>query len=147
MIRYVLQRLAQNERMTWGTLSGPDGKARCHMLEPGTLGTLDDNDKRHSGVPPGVYRVAWYLSPRFHRRMLVLLDVPGRSSIEIHPGNIASQSLGCLMPGYQGACNTVTGDWHIVGGTSRPALAGLEAELAPLIGGGVEIEIIGVESA
>ena len=141
MNTYVLQRQAQNERMTWGTLGGPDGKARCHVLEPGTKGTLAEDGTRHPCIPAGVYRVEWYPSARFGRLMLSLVNVPGRSGILIHSGNLASESLGCLIVGYFGVYSRATGDWQIAGKTSRPALADLEAELAPLIQGGVEIEV------
>jgi hypothetical protein len=139
---YLLERIAQNERMTWGRMLNPDGNFVCYILEPGTVGTKDENGKLHPCVPPGIYTVGWYPSPRFGREMLSLIDVPGRSGIEIHAGNKASDSLGCLMPGRKGSFNVSTGEWQIVGGESRPALESLIAEWSPLLKGeGVKLDI------
>ena len=65
-----------------------------------------------TAIPAGVYRVTWSLSPKFSQkpfyggRMLALINgVPGFSGVRVHCGNRASDSLGCVLCGY----NTVKG--------------------------------------
>lgn len=44
-------------------------------------------------IEPGIYRVTLYKSPKFGR-LVPLVHVPGRSGIEIHPGE---RSTGCIL--------------------------------------------------
>lgn len=64
-----------------------------------------------SCVPPGEYELSPYQSPekglvyRLHNPVLGVygfgtVPVGGRSAIEIHPGNWARQSLGCILIGW-----------------------------------------------
>jgi Family of unknown function (DUF5675) len=50
-------------------------------------------------IPAGRYQVTTYYSPHFKRLMPLLLDIPGRSFIEMHWGNFASNSDGCILVG------------------------------------------------
>jgi hypothetical protein len=47
-------------------------------------------------IPAGTYPVAMAWSPRFERNT-PHLDVPGRTEIEIHGGNVATDSDGCIL--------------------------------------------------
>jgi hypothetical protein len=52
-----------------------------------------------SAIPVGTYKVVAYPSPHFGRLMPLLVDVPGRSEIEIHWGNTAADTRGCILLG------------------------------------------------
>lgn len=47
-------------------------------------------------IPAGTYKVVTYPSPHFGRLMPLLVDVPGRSTIEIHWLNYPDESRGCI---------------------------------------------------
>ena len=105
MRRALLRRDRSDDHGTRGVLVA-DGLAPLHIMEP----PWRDNRRCVSCIPPGVYRVAPYRSPRF-RNCLHVLDVPGRSHILIHRGNVGgdrakgyhTHTLGCLLPGlYRG---------------------------------------------
>lgn len=61
-----------------------DGQQTCFSLEPTAL-----------MIPPGSYPVKLAWSHRFQRKT-PHLDVPGRSYIEIHGVNVATDSEGCI---------------------------------------------------
>jgi len=57
-----------------------------------------DNRARGSCIPEGRYELAKRWSPKFDRHLL-LMNVPGRKLILIHPANNALQELkGCIAP-------------------------------------------------
>lgn len=105
MIRLVLLRRWPKKDYTIGILS-LDGVRLCNILEPPVTGT-------HHGVtaiPAGDYGIDMgTVSPKFRGRswslryggiVPTLVDVPGRSRILIHPGNIVDDTDGCLLPGW-----------------------------------------------
>ena len=67
-----------------------------------------DNRRNRSCIPAGVYEVIPHVSPRFGRCLLVT-DVPGRSHILFHVGNLGgdvekgyrTHTAGCLLPGLR----------------------------------------------
>lgn len=63
------------------------GEQFCYSLE-----------RRTRAIKPGVYGLSRYFSPANQREVL-LLSVPGRQFIEIHPANFAYQLKGCIAPG------------------------------------------------
>lgn len=69
---------------TSGTLS-IDGQQTCFTLENTAL-----------MVPLGTYPIKMLWSLRFERKT-PHLDVPGRTEIEIHGGNVATDSEGCIL--------------------------------------------------
>ena len=74
-----------------------DGSFLCYILE----------DPIAQAIPGGTYRVQITYSPRFHRMLPLIEDVPGREGIRIHPGNTAADTTGCLLPGMERGENIV----------------------------------------
>lgn len=93
----ILQRdvLGSAGKPTLGTLTSRDGKFACKTLER-------PHDGDHPCIPQGVYRVTIdthhpgtpgaYKCPE-------LLNVPGRSQIQIHIANVCGELQGCIAPG------------------------------------------------
>ena len=101
MRRTVLRRDLSDDHGTRGVLAAP-GLAPLHIIEP----PWRANRRCRSCIPDGEYLVTPYRSPRF-RDCLLVTDVPGRSHILIHRGNVGgdrdkgfhTHTLGCLLPG------------------------------------------------
>lgn len=72
-------------------------------------GELPDRDNATgvSCIPCGTYRAVWRWSQAHQRNLYHLLNVPMRSEVEIHSGNVAgdvskgyaSEVKGCILPG------------------------------------------------
>jgi len=77
------------------------GDLFCFTLEPPLKfnGTLNVPDK--TCTPEGVFTVVRKASTRFERIVPVLVNVPNRSNIEMHPLNLPSQTEGCIGVGKQ----------------------------------------------
>lgn len=75
---------AEYRASTTGTVS-VDGSQLCFSLEPTAL-----------MIPTGTYPVIMAPSHRFERNT-PHLDVPGHTAIEIHGGNTATDSEGCIL--------------------------------------------------
>jgi hypothetical protein len=89
-----------------------DGVQACFSLEPADL-----------AIPVGVYPVKLAWSDRFQRKTPHLIDVPGRTEIEIHGGNRAQDSEGCILVGEKHI-----NDYEIY--ESQPATDSIETALA-----------------
>jgi hypothetical protein len=71
-----------------------DGVRQCYTIELPWL----NNQPRRSCIPEGRYGLQKRYSPRFKHHLL-LLGVPGRSLILVHPANNALKELaGCIAP-------------------------------------------------
>ena len=81
-----------NDDCTIGRLS--IGDFQCFTLELPWI----DNHQNISCIPEGVYQYKLYQSPS-KGTVLLILDVEGRTMIEIHSGNYTSQILGCILTG------------------------------------------------
>lgn len=79
-----------------GTLSALtiNGRYVCLILERFWLG----NQSNVSCIPPGRYVVERDNTGR--HQYFRINNVPGRTHIEIHPGNDIDDSEGCQLPGY-----------------------------------------------
>ena len=82
-----LTRLKTDPIATIGSLAYK-GSNVCYTLEPTAL-----------EIPCGTYPVTFYDSPKEGYRVPLLVGVPGRDHIEIHIGNWAKDSLGCILVG------------------------------------------------
>ncbi len=92
----VLTRTSRNPLAVRGDLT-VNGIAECVTLEnPALL------------IPAGSYPVVVYSSPRLGHTVPLLVDVPGRTMIEIHCGNKAEDSLGCILVGRTGTPDRIS---------------------------------------
>lgn len=78
----------------------------------------------HAGleIAPGRYPVTITHSAKFGKMLPLISDVPGRSGLRIHSGNVAGDSCGCILVGLSETSSSVMG--------SRLALAALQSKLA-----------------
>jgi hypothetical protein len=73
-----------------------DGAFFCFTLEDPIRDVKIPGD---TAIPAGRYRVEVTMSPRFKRRLPLLIDVPNYTGVRIHAGNRSSDSEGCILPG------------------------------------------------
>lgn len=128
MRKVTVNRTETGDDGTFGTLRTDSG-FQCYTLE------LPDknNNPGKSCIPPGTYQCEKRTSPK-HGKCYYVLNVPGRTDIEIHSANWAGdtdkglkcQLLGCLAPGR--AIGELEGQKAVL--SSRDALIGLECDLA-----------------
>lgn len=59
----------------------------------------DTLEKTSRLIPAGTYELETRKSPSFGRRMIYLKDVPHRSCIMMHEGNLVSDTNGCILLG------------------------------------------------
>jgi len=89
----LLTHTEKGERGTNGELSH-DGKLICYTIERPWL----SNQRRISRIPSGTYELKRRYSEKF-KAHLILLNVPNRDLILIHPANNAMRELnGCIAP-------------------------------------------------
>lgn len=95
-----LKRLSDNAWCTIGSLSLPG--FNCSTIELPKLAYNGSNIR----IPAGRYSLRLYNSPRWGKDVPLLVGVPGRSLIEIHPSNYAIRPSdgkclleGCIAPG------------------------------------------------
>lgn len=103
----LLTRKYFTEVSTIGELSH-NGKRICWILEDvdrGLDSTMSEPfiaSKKVFGktaIPTGSYQIIINYSERFKKPLPLLLDVRGFTGIRIHPGNVAADTEGCLLPG------------------------------------------------
>jgi len=90
-----LMRVEQGDEGTFGVLR-LEGRAYCVTLEPPDR----DNMANMSCIPAGRYMCRLVESPRFGRTFEVT-NVPGRSHILLHPGNVVGDTRGCVLLGRE----------------------------------------------
>ena len=93
---YTIGRLSVNNQYFCDTLEDRDRGLTSAMSR---LDIARIKVKGQTAIPTGRYRIIFTYSPKFRRKMPLLLDVPGFDAIRIHCGNTAADSEGCLLVG------------------------------------------------
>lgn len=90
-----LTRLEQSDDGSFGVLK-LDGEVFCVTLEPPDK----NNQSSISCIPPGEYVCRAVLSPGFGETYEIC-EVPGRTHILFHAGNVSRDTRGCVLLGRQ----------------------------------------------
>lgn len=91
-----LLRDTQNTVCTLGAFF--DGAERlCETLEL----PWHENQHNISCIPAATYDVKYLFSPKHNRNLFWIMEVPGRGAVEIHIGNTAADTLGCVLVGSE----------------------------------------------
>ena len=94
-----------------------NGQRICEALEDEDRGlassmSKDEIAKRkiyaETAIPTGRYQVTLTYSPRFKKKLPLVMNVPGYDGIRIHSGNKAKDTEGCILCGRNTAVGTVT---------------------------------------
>jgi hypothetical protein len=103
----IVNRFFKGDTYTIGRLS-IDGNSFCDTLEDVVRDFNKDGDLNDPGeskiygqtaIPYGRYKVVLSYSPKFKRILPEILNVPDFTSIRIHAGTTAGDTLGCLLVG------------------------------------------------
>lgn len=87
-----------------------DGQYFCDTLED-TVRDLTREKKipGQTAIPAGTYHVLVTYSPKFKRKLPILVNVPMFTGIRIHRGNTAKDTEGCILVGKNTEKGKVTG--------------------------------------
>lgn len=96
-MRLELVRSTFGENTTTGDLYA-DGVWECFCLED-RVRPAGEKVPGETAIPEGVYPLIVTPSPRFKRRLPLLVNVPGFDGIRIHPGNSHKDTEGCILVG------------------------------------------------
>jgi hypothetical protein len=83
-------------RSTTGKLA-IDGQPQCVTLEPPPV--LDPDGNGYVCITAGTYMLTIRWSPKNNRQVPHVESVPGRTEIELHPGNYPKDTDGCCLVG------------------------------------------------
>jgi len=96
-----------------------NGRFGFFTLEP------DEDRAAHPAIPLGTYQVVVTPSIRFKRMLPLVIGVPGRNGIRIHPGNVADDTDGCILLGMSQTADSVQ--------SSRAACELFQSAIAPAL--------------
>ena len=94
MKKITLQRVAGNDVCTTGVMVY-NYRPFCVTLEKPWMGNKPDI----SCIPAGTYMVEKAMSPARGYEVWWVREVPDRDSIQIHRGNVAGDTAGCILVG------------------------------------------------
>ena len=103
-----LKRIYKADTYTIGRLY-IDNEYFCDTLEDKDRGLTsymsEEEIKRlkvysETAIPTGTYKIEVTFSPRFKKKMPVLIGVKGFSGIRIHSGNDETHTSGCILCGF-----------------------------------------------
>jgi hypothetical protein len=102
-MKLTLIRTKYTDKSTTGILY-IDGIKECYTLEDKVreIPIVPISFWKKAGItaiPRGTYKIVINMSPRFHKEMLMLLDVKGFNGVRIHSGNVAEDTEGCILVG------------------------------------------------
>ena len=100
-----------------------DGVFQCWTLEPARR--ADNPLLAHPAIPAGTYPITISYSPNCQCMLPHVGHVPGRQNIEIHAGNQATETQGCILVGQFRAGHGIT--------QSRDAVHALMVKLAQVL--------------
>ncbi len=97
MKKVVLQRAWSDKRATLGmlTIVGVEHDPFFTLENPDRESVVDER------IPHGTYRCVPYSGTKY-RNVYQVKDVPGRSAILLHWGNVEKDTLGCILVGNVG---------------------------------------------
>lgn len=144
-MRLLLERKWRLREATIGEL-WCDTKLVCYTLEDPVREVFDDRYKTwvwdrafkipgQTAIPSGNYRVTITESPRFGKRLPLLLDVPDFEGVRIHAGNRPHDTEGCILPGL----TWNTGQSWV--GQSREAMQKVQGLIQNALDAGEEVYI------
>lgn len=100
-----------------------DDTFECYTLE-----------NRELAIPLGEYQLKIYDSPHAGHPLPILQNVPGRDYVEIHSGNVYSDSKGCILVGKDHTFDTLL--------DSRLAFSHLFPQIQSAIDNGDDVTIV-----
>jgi len=108
-MQIIVNRLYRRPNYTIGKLY-IDGSYYCDTLEDVVRDIQPDGAGKIYGktaIPAGTYRVQMTYSPKFKRKLPLLMDVPHFTGVRIHAGNTAADTEGCVLVGHNRAVGMV----------------------------------------
>lgn len=93
---YTIGQLFAGGRMICNTIEDCDCGLNQHMTEAEIKRIKVQNE---TAIPVGTYKLTVSMSPKFGRKLIEVLNVPGYLGIRVHKGNTAKESAGCILPG------------------------------------------------
>ena len=131
MALFTAKRIASEPMSSVARWYGPDGTALCFCLEPGAARVPHPRIaagtyalKLTNGTPKSADYARFYASKfgiGWHKGMIEICDVPGRTAIEFHVGNTIADTMGCSLSGTTYLPPPSEGDEHYEVAGSRDA--------------------------
>lgn len=94
---YTIGRLYIDNEYFCDTLEDKDRELTSYMSEEDIKSLKVYSE---TAIPTGTYKIEVTFSPRFKKKMPVLIDVKGFSGIRIHCGNDETHTSGCILCGF-----------------------------------------------